>query len=164
MSQPVVVPDVADEMQDLMRSVVCRGTATRAQHGIDNFSVAGKTGTGLKAQPNGTYRDEEGELVYYASFVGFFPAEDPQVTVLVSIDEPPAGDINRFGGTAAAPVFARLAPTISSSPRANSACPNWLAPVQSRAVTSSIMIQPSSKGSPGVPLSSRWNTRTRSAI
>jgi cell division protein FtsI (penicillin-binding protein 3) len=32
--------------------------------------------------------------------------------VLVSIDEPPAGDINRFGGTAAAPVFAELAPTI----------------------------------------------------
>jgi cell division protein FtsI (penicillin-binding protein 3) len=111
-TREVIRPEVAWEMQDLMRSVVCRGTAKRAQVGIDNFSVAGKTGTGLKAQPNGTYLDEEGELVYYSSFVGFFPAEDPQVTVLVSIDEPPAGDINRFGGTAAAPVFARLAPTI----------------------------------------------------
>lgn len=110
----VLRPDVAEEMQRLMRAVVCdpHGTGKRAQQGIDNFSVAGKTGTGLKAQPNGTYLDDEGEPVYYASFVGFFPAEDPQITVLVSIDEPPAGDINRFGGTAAAPVFADLAPTI----------------------------------------------------
>ncbi|NNE13181.1 MAG: penicillin-binding protein 2 [Ilumatobacter sp.] len=108
----VVRPEVATTMQAMMHQVVCRGTAKRAQNGIEHFSIAGKTGTGLKSQPNGTYFNEAGELVYYASFVGFFPAEDPQVTVLVSIDEPPAGDINRFGGTAAAPVFNRLAPTI----------------------------------------------------
>jgi cell division protein FtsI (penicillin-binding protein 3) len=111
----VVRPDVAKEMQRLMRAVVCdpAGTGKRAQTGLENFSVAGKTGTGLKAQPNGTYLNDEGERVYYASFVGFFPAEDPQITVLVSIDEPPAGDINRFGGTAAAPVFRKLVPTIA---------------------------------------------------
>ena len=113
-TREVLRPEIAEEVQRLMRAVVCDplGTGERAQQGIDNFSVAGKTGTGLKAQPNGTYLDEEGKPVYYASFVGFFPAEDPQITVLVSIDEPPAGDINRFGGTAAAPVFAGLAPTI----------------------------------------------------
>jgi cell division protein FtsI (penicillin-binding protein 3) len=111
-TREVVRPEVAVEVQRMMRQVVCRGTATRAQLGIENFSVAGKTGTGFKAQPNGTYLNEKGEFVYYASFVGFFPAENPQVTVLVSIDEPPAGDINRFGGTAAAPVFAELAPAI----------------------------------------------------
>ena len=111
-TREVVRPEVAIEMQRLMRQVVCRGTATLAQLGIENFHVAGKTGTGFKAQPNGTYLNDKGEFVYYASFVGFFPAENPQVTVLVSIDEPPAGDINRFGGTAAAPVFAELAPTI----------------------------------------------------
>jgi cell division protein FtsI (penicillin-binding protein 3) len=108
----VVSTETAETVQAMMHQVVCRGTGKRAQQGIGGFSVAGKTGTGLKAQPNGTYLDEEGQRVYYASFVGFFPAEDPQVTVLVSIDEPPAGDINRFGGTAAAPVFADLAPTI----------------------------------------------------
>lgn len=108
----VVRPEVATEMQYMMRQVVCRGTAKRAQEGVDTFSIAGKTGTGLKSQPNGTYLDEDGNRVYYASFAGFFPAEDPQITVLVSIDEPPAGDINRFGGTAAAPVFADLVPTI----------------------------------------------------
>jgi cell division protein FtsI (penicillin-binding protein 3) len=108
----VVRPEVAAEMQSMMRQVVCRGTAKRAQQGLENFSVAGKTGTGLKAQRNG-YLNERGERVYYASFAGFFPAEDPQVTVVVSIDEPPAGDINRFGGTAAAPVFGDLVPVIA---------------------------------------------------
>lgn len=108
----VVRPEVATVMQAMMRQVVCRGTATRAQEGVERFNIAGKTGTGLKAQPNGTYLDAQGNRVYYASFAGFFPAEDPQISVLVSIDEPPAGDINRFGGTAAAPVFARLVPTI----------------------------------------------------
>jgi cell division protein FtsI (penicillin-binding protein 3) len=95
-----------------MEQVVCSGTATRAQ--VKGLSVAGKTGTGLKAQANGTYENEQGERAYYASFVGFFPAEDPQVTVLVSIDEPPGADgqLTRFGGTAAAPVFAKIAPTI----------------------------------------------------
>jgi cell division protein FtsI (penicillin-binding protein 3) len=114
-TREVLRPEVAEELQRLMRAVVCdpHGTGERAQQGLENFSVAGKTGTGLKAQPNGTYLNEQGEPVYYASFVGFFPAEDPQITVLVSIDEPPAGDINRFGGTAAAPVFAALAPTIA---------------------------------------------------
>jgi cell division protein FtsI (penicillin-binding protein 3) len=111
----VVRPEVAVEVQHMMHDVVCdrSGTGKRAQQGLETFNVAGKTGTGLKAQPNGTYLNDKGERVYYASFVGFFPAEDPQITVLVSIDEPPAGDINRFGGTAAAPVFRDLVPIIA---------------------------------------------------
>jgi cell division protein FtsI (penicillin-binding protein 3) len=113
-TREVITPAVAHEMQRMMREVVCdaSGTGELAQRGVENFAVAGKTGTGLKAQEHG-YLNAAGERVYYASFVGFFPAEDPQVTVLVSIDEPPAGDINRFGGTAAAPVFAGLVPVIA---------------------------------------------------
>ena len=109
----VITPQTARTMHGMMRQVVCRGTAKRAQEGVENFSIAGKTGTGLKPWPNGQYRNANGERLYYASFVGFFPAEDPQVTVLISVDEPPAGDINRFGGTAAAPVFGDLVPTIA---------------------------------------------------
>jgi cell division protein FtsI (penicillin-binding protein 3) len=97
----------------MLSDVVCRGTGKQAQEGVEHFQVAGKTGTGLKAQQNGGYEDANGNRVYYASFAGFFPAEDPAITVLVSIDEPPAGDINRFGGTAAAPVFAELVPVIA---------------------------------------------------
>jgi cell division protein FtsI (penicillin-binding protein 3) len=108
----VVKPEVAEQMTSMMREVVCSGTATRAQ--VPGVSIAGKTGTGLKAQPNGTYIDENGNRTYYSSFVGFFPAEDPEVTVLISIDEPPGaeGQLTRFGGTAAAPVFSKIAPTI----------------------------------------------------
>ena len=63
--------------------------ATRPQ--VEGLSVAGKTGTAYKALDDGTYTLEDGKHIYYSSFVGFFPAEDPQATVLVSIDEPPRG-------------------------------------------------------------------------
>ena len=106
----VVSEEAAAQTRAMMREVVCRGTATRAQ--VDGLSIAGKTGTAFKAADNGTYFNENGERIYYASFVGFFPADDPEVTVLVSVDEPPAGTNDRFGGTAAAPVFAELAPTL----------------------------------------------------
>jgi cell division protein FtsI (penicillin-binding protein 3) len=106
----VVSEEAAAQTRAMMREVVCRGTATRAQ--VDGLSVAGKTGTAFKAADNGTYFNENGERIYYSSFVGFFPADDPEVTVLVSVDEPPAGTDDRFGGTAAAPVFAELAPTL----------------------------------------------------
>ena len=42
----------------------------------------------------------------------FFPAEDPQVTLLISVDRPPFDTGDRFGGTAAAPLFGELAPAI----------------------------------------------------
>ncbi len=106
----VVTEQAALQTTEMMRNVVCSGTATRAK--VDGLSIAGKTGTAFKAADNGTYFDDDGERIYYASFVGFFPADDPQVTVLVSVDEPPSGTDDRFGGTAAAPVFAELAPTL----------------------------------------------------
>jgi cell division protein FtsI (penicillin-binding protein 3) len=109
-SRAVVSEQAAVQTTEMMRKVVCSGTATRAQ--VDGLSVAGKTGTAFKAADNGTYFDDAGNRIYYSSFVGFFPAEDPQVTVLISVDEPPAGTNDRFGGTAAAPVFAELAPTL----------------------------------------------------
>lgn len=124
----VIRPEVAAQVTQMMQSVVCSGTATRAQ--VPGLSIAGKTGTGLKAQDNGTYLNDKGERTYYASFVGFFPAEDPQATVLISIDEPPGaeGQLTRFGGTAAAPVFAKVAPAIMreldiTPPAAGGGCP-----------------------------------------
>lgn len=106
----VVSETAAAQTTEMMRQVVCFGTATRAQ--VDGITVAGKTGTAFKAHENGTYYDENGNRVYYASFVGFFPAEDPQMTVLIAVDQPPAGTGDRFGGTAAAPAFAELVPTL----------------------------------------------------
>lgn len=108
----VVRPEVAQQVNYMMRDVVCTGTAKLAQ--VDDVTVAGKTGTGLKAQDGGGYEDADGNRKYYSSFAGYFPAEDPQVTVLISIDEPPGDEEQqtRFGGTAAAPVFSDIAPTI----------------------------------------------------
>lgn len=106
----VVSETAAAQTRAMMLEVVCSGTATRAQ--VEGLSVAGKTGTAYKAADNGTYYNENGDRIYYASFVGFFPADNPEVTVLISVDEPPAGTNDRFGGTAAAPVFAELVPTL----------------------------------------------------
>jgi cell division protein FtsI (penicillin-binding protein 3) len=106
-SREVLRPETAHTMTEILRGVVCLGTAQLAQ--VKGTAVAGKTGTGYKAQDNGTYLSDAGSRKYFASFVGYFPAHDPRVTILVSIDEPDAGSQDRFGGTAAAPLFARLA-------------------------------------------------------
>ncbi len=103
----VISEESAATMTDMLTGVVCEGTGTRAQ--VSGISVAGKTGTGYKIQANGTYKSDDGLRSYFATFVGFFPAKDPQVTILVSIDEPDRSSRDRFGGTAAAPVFANLA-------------------------------------------------------
>jgi cell division protein FtsI/penicillin-binding protein 2 len=96
-------------MQLMMREVVCSGTAEAAR--VDGWSIAGKTGTAYKAQADGTYFNADGITHdYYSSFVGFFPAEDPQVTVLISIDEPQTGF--NSGAQSAAPTFQMLVPTI----------------------------------------------------
>lgn len=109
-TRPVLSETTAATMTDLMRQVVCSGTGELAK--VKGMEIAGKTGTGYKVQDNGTYATDSGARRYFASFVGFFPARNPQITMLVSIDEPSADSRDRFGGTAAAPVFARLVPTI----------------------------------------------------
>ena len=105
-TREVLKSSTAEQMNLMMRDVICYGTGTKAR--IPGMTIAGKTGTGYKIQADGTYGTDEGGRKYFASFVGFLPAEDPQVTVLVSIDEPDAGSRDRFGGTAAAPVFAEI--------------------------------------------------------
>jgi len=105
-TRPVLTQETATQMNLMMRDVVCHGTGTLAK--IPGLTVAGKTGTGYKVQKDGTYGSDVTGRKYFASFVGFLPAEDPQVTILVSIDEPDAGSRDRFGGTAAAPVFSDI--------------------------------------------------------
>lgn len=106
-SHRVISEETAATMTEMLTGVVCEGTGTRAQ--VSGISIAGKTGTGYKIQSNGTYKSDDGLRSYFATFVGYFPAKDPAVTILVSIDEPDRSSRDRFGGTAAAPVFASLA-------------------------------------------------------
>ena len=78
-------------------NVVERGTAQQAQ--VAGLSVAGKTGTARKVV-NGRYGRG-----YRATFVGFFPADDPQVVMIVVMDEPRS---SIYGGAVSAPVFRRV--------------------------------------------------------
>jgi cell division protein FtsI (penicillin-binding protein 3) len=100
----VVSEETAEQMREMLVNVVAEGTGTRG--GITGYSVAGKTGTARKPVPEGGYQDAAGNYHYVANFVGFVPAENPELSIIVVIDEP-AGDI--YGGTVAAPVFADLA-------------------------------------------------------
>ncbi|MDP4929136.1 MAG: penicillin-binding protein 2 [Ilumatobacteraceae bacterium] len=106
----VLKPETAASMTEMLREVICTGTGELAQ--VKGMEIAGKTGTGYKVQSNGTYSTDAGGRKYFASFVGYFPAANPRVTMLISIDEPDASSRDRFGGTAAATVFARLVPGV----------------------------------------------------
>ena len=79
--------------------VVEQGTATKAK--VAGLRIAGKTGTAIKARDGGYDRS-----AYRASFVGFFPADDPAVAMIVVLDEPKT---SIYGGSVAAPVFRRVA-------------------------------------------------------
>ncbi|HYR08775.1 MAG TPA: penicillin-binding protein [Longimicrobium sp.] len=91
----VIPRSVAMEIRDVLVSVVEDGTATRAS--LATFEVAGKTGTARRVGAGGRY--ESG--AYNSTFVGFFPARDPQLTILVRLDRP-RGEY--YGGLTAAPV------------------------------------------------------------
>jgi cell division protein FtsI (penicillin-binding protein 3) len=96
-SRRVLSEDTATMLTRMLASVVETGTGGAAQ--IPGYQVAGKTGTARKLV--------EGRYVrrYMASFVGFLPASDPRVVIVVSIDEPRTV----YGGVAAAPVFSEIA-------------------------------------------------------
>ena len=103
----VVSEATAAAMTEMMTGVVAEGTGEAAA--VPGYPVAGKTGTARKPQPNGGYEDEAGNYRYVATFGGFVPANDPQLSIIVVIDEP-AGDY--YGGGVAAPVFSRLAASV----------------------------------------------------
>ena len=95
----VVSRQTADSVRALMEGVVQHGTGKEAR--VDGLRVAGKTGTAQQLA-NGSYSKEK----YNASFVGFFPADDPQVALLVLLDSPTNG---YYGGQVAAPIFREIA-------------------------------------------------------
>lgn len=99
----VVSEDTAAQLRSMAASVVAEGTGAQAR--VEGYDVAGKTGTAWKAS-SGTYGND-GARAYSATFVGFAPAENPKLSMIVVIDEPAGAEY--AGGLAAAPVFARIA-------------------------------------------------------
>ena len=89
------------QMVTALKTVVGKeGTAPKAR--LERYTVAGKTGTAEKVE-NGHYVSDK----YFSSFIGFFPADNPELCIAVFLDEPPKGD--HFGGAAAGPIFKTIA-------------------------------------------------------
>jgi cell division protein FtsI (penicillin-binding protein 3) len=96
----VVSPETARTVTRILEGVVTDGTGGRAA--IPGFRVAGKTGTAQKIDPRtGSYSARQ----FVGSFVGFAPADNPRLAMIVVLDEP-LGEA--WGGTVAAPVFKRV--------------------------------------------------------
>ncbi len=105
--QPVgqpITPRASLLMAQALRKVVGpEGTAPKAA--VPGYDVAGKTGTAQKIE-NGQYVRK-----YYSSFIGYFPAADPEISILVSLDDPVGGAY--YGGSVSGPVFKAVAEKVA---------------------------------------------------
>jgi len=94
-SSNVISKKTSDLVRYALESVVANGSGRNAY--IENYRVGGKTGTAQKVQ-NGVYLSGN----YILSFIGFMPANDPQIVVYVAINNPKG--VTQYGGTVSAPV------------------------------------------------------------
>ncbi|MCX8019440.1 MAG: transpeptidase family protein [Chitinophagaceae bacterium] len=103
LKEAICKPQIIQKARKALEKVVKEGTARKVFQDLP-FPVAGKTGTAHVS--DGPIKYSHG--VYQASFVGYFPANDPQFTCMVLIRTRPH-DPNHFGSTLAAPVFKEIA-------------------------------------------------------
>ncbi len=98
----VVSTGTARTLRMMLQQVVLDGTAKRAQ--LNGYTSAGKTGTAWKydADLKAVNRNK-----YVSSFIGFAPADNPEIVIAVVMDEPQGSE--RYGGQVAAPVFKEIA-------------------------------------------------------
>ncbi len=115
-SRQVLSAETSRTIVDLMRKVVTEGTGRRAD--ALGYLVAGKTGTGEKAGPNGYDANRR-----VSSFAGVFPSNDPRYSILILLDEPKGsadtGGVATAGMTAApsvARIVERAAPLLGVAP------------------------------------------------
>ncbi len=99
-TERVLSSETAATMRNILESAVSAETGTGTNAIVPGYRVAGKTGTAQRY-------DEKcgGYCGYTASFVGFAPAENPEIVVAVNVQDPTRGI---FGGTTAAPVFQKI--------------------------------------------------------
>ena len=91
----MISKETSDEVRYALESVVTNGSGRTAF--IDGYRVGGKTGTAQKVS-DGKYMVGN----YITSFMGFMPADDPQVVVYIAVDN--AKGVTQYGGTVAAPI------------------------------------------------------------
>jgi cell division protein FtsI (penicillin-binding protein 3) len=100
----VISTETASALRGMLEGVTLNGTAKKAQ--LDGYTAAGKTGTAQKIDAKTkTYSKTK----FVASFVGFAPVSNPEVVIIVVIDEPGG---SYHGGDVAAPVFRQIAEQI----------------------------------------------------
>ena len=93
--QDIISKDTSKIVRYALESVVAKGSGHNAY--IENYRIGGKTGTAQTVE-NGVYSDSK----YILSFIGFMPADDPEIVVYVAIQN--AKNVVQYGGTVAAPI------------------------------------------------------------
>jgi cell division protein FtsI (penicillin-binding protein 3) len=107
MVEQVCKPSTLKNLRAMMEGVVLHGTATNLRS--PNYTVAGKTGTALVADGRFGYAKQ----IYRSSFVGYFPANNPQYTCMVMVNGPSKGIY--YGSAVAGPVFKEIADKVFAS-------------------------------------------------
>jgi cell division protein FtsI (penicillin-binding protein 3) len=97
----VVASHTAATVRRILKTVITEG-GTGVNAALEGYSVCGKTGTAQKIDDSGTYAKGR----YLSSFLGFAPADHPEIAILVIVDEP---TIQSYGGIVAAPAFRQIA-------------------------------------------------------
>jgi len=96
----VISEQTSRKMISILKTAVQEGTGKKAA--IHGFAVAGKTGTAQKLDPE---TKSYSQTAYVSSFIGFVPADDPKLVILVMVDEPQGV---YWGGEVAAPAFKEI--------------------------------------------------------
>jgi stage V sporulation protein D (sporulation-specific penicillin-binding protein) len=100
LKRQVISAETSQLVREALESVVAKGTGRNAY--VDGYRVGGKTGTAQKVAPGGGYLENN----HIVSFIGFAPADDPQLIVYVGVDNP-KGTV-QFGGVVAAPIVGKI--------------------------------------------------------
>ncbi len=117
-SREVISASTAHQIADLLTSVVDNGTGERAS--VNGYKIAAKTGTSWKyfspensyEMPNGQldpYLDKNGQRHYTSTVTGFFPAQKPELSMIVIIDDPAPIEEQFYASHVAAPLFGEIA-------------------------------------------------------
>lgn len=100
LQKKIISEETSEKLRDTLEKVVARGTGRPAY--VDHYRVGGKTGTAQKVGPDGMYMKNN----YVVAFIGFAPADDPEIVVYVAIDNPK--DTIQFGGVVSAPIVGTI--------------------------------------------------------
>ncbi len=101
----VISNETSARVNAILETVVSASGGTGKNAYVSGYRIAGKTGTGTKT----TVQAQTGQKEYWVSFIGYAPADDPQVAVLVVLDTPGSDtNVAVSGGAMAAPVVANI--------------------------------------------------------